>query len=257
MSDWHQLDTTDVLARLGTDSAAGLTTAEADRRRAEHGPNELQAAHGVSPWAIFLAQLKNVLIIILIIAVGLSAVLGHGLEPLVIGVIVFFAVLLGFVQEYRAERAIQALRQMAAPTATVLRDGREADVPARDVVPGDVVRLAAGDRIPADARLIEAINLQTDEAALTGESLPVEKQTATLEGGNLPVGDRRNMVYSGTAVTYGRGRAVVVATGMKTQFGLARSRSSSRRSRAARPRCRRTWTGSAGCWRSARWSSWS
>jgi Ca2+-transporting ATPase len=219
MSDWHQLDTTDVLKRLGTDSTAGLTTAEAGRRLAEHGPNELQTTPGVSPWEIFLAQIKNVLIIILIIAVGLSALLGHGLEALVIGVIVFFAVLLGFVQEYRAEQAIQALRQMAAPTATVLRDGRETDVPAHDVVPGDIVRLAAGDRVPADARLIEAINLQTDEAALTGESLPVEKQTATLEGGNLPVGDRPNMVYSGTAVSYGRGRAVVVATGMKTQFG--------------------------------------
>ena len=219
MSDWHQLDTTDVLERLGTDSTAGLTAQEAGRRLAEHGPNELQATHGVSPWEILWAQVKNVLIIILIIAVGLSAVLGHGLEALVIGIIVFFAVLLGFVQEYRAERAIQALRQMAAPTATVLRDGHELDIPARDVVPGDIVRLGAGDRIPADSRLIEAINLQADEAALTGESLPVEKQTATLDGGNLPVGDRRNMVYSGTAATYGRGRAVVVATGMQTQFG--------------------------------------
>ena len=129
MSDWHQLDATDVLEQLGTDSAAGLTTPEAGRRLAEHGPNELQAAHGVSPWEILLAQLKNVLIIILIIAVGLSAVLGHGLEALVIGVIVFFAVLLGFVQEYRAERAIQALRQMAAPTATVLRDGQRGGRP--------------------------------------------------------------------------------------------------------------------------------
>ncbi|HZO30073.1 MAG TPA: HAD-IC family P-type ATPase, partial [Chloroflexota bacterium] len=219
MRDWHQLDTTDVLERLGTDSTTGLTTVEAARRLAEHGPNELQAAHGVSPWEIFVAQLKNVLIIILIIAVALSALLGHGLEALVIGIIVFFAVLLGFIQEYRAERAIQALREMAAPTATVLRDGREVDVPAREVVPGDVVRLAAGDRIPADGRLIEAINLQADEAALTGESLPVEKQTKLLSGENLPVGDRKNMVYSGTAATYGRGRAVVVATGMKTQFG--------------------------------------
>jgi len=219
MRDWHQLDTTDVLERLRTDSTTGLTTVEAARRLAEHGPNELQAAHGVSPWEIFVAQLKNVLIIILIIAVALSAVLGHGLEALVIGIIVFFAVLLGFIQEYRAERAIQALREMAAPTATVLRDGQEVDIPARDVVPGDVVRLAAGDRIPADARLLEAINLQADEAALTGESLPVEKQTEPLTGENLPVGDRKNMVYSGTAATYGRGRAVVVATGMKTQFG--------------------------------------
>ena len=219
MRDWHQLDTTDVLERLGTDRTTGLTAAEAARRLAEHGPNELQAAHGVSPWEIFVAQLKNVLIIILIIAVALSAVLGHGLEALVIGIIVFFAVLLGFIQEYRAERAIEALREMAAPTATVLRDGQEADVPARDVVPGDVIRLAAGDRIPADGRLLEAINLQADEAALTGESLPVEKQTESLTGENLPVGDRKNMVYSGTAATYGRGRAVIVATGMKTQFG--------------------------------------
>src|SRR5918999_124529 len=185
MSDWHQLDATDVLERMGTDSTAGLTTPEAGRLLAEHGPNELQATHVVSPWGLFAAQFKNVLIVILIIAVGLSAVLGHGLEALVIGVIVFFAVLLGFIQEYRAERAIQALRQMAAPTATVLRDGREVDVPAREVVPGDIVRLSAGDRIPADARLIEAVNLQTDEAALTGESLPVEKRTAPLGGGDL------------------------------------------------------------------------
>ena len=219
MSDWHRLDTTAVIEQQKTDTAAGLTSEEAARRLAEHGPNELQATHGVSPWEILLDQVKNVLIVILIIAVGLSAFLGHGLEALVIGIIVFFAVLLGFIQEYRAERAIQALRQMAAPTATVLRDGREVDVPAREVVPGDVVRLAAGDRIPADARLIEAVNLQADEAALTGESLPVEKQTAPLEGENLPVGDRKNMVYSGTAATYGRGRAVVVATGMQTQFG--------------------------------------
>ncbi len=148
MSDWHQLDTTDVLERLGTDSTAGLTSTEAGRLLAEHGPNELEATHGVSPWEIFVAQLKNVLIVILVIAVGLSAVLGHGLEALVIGIIVFFAVLLGFVQEYRAERAIQALREMAAPTATVLRDGRVVVVPGLDVVLGEVVRLVAGERIP-------------------------------------------------------------------------------------------------------------
>ena len=217
-SDWHQLDATDVLQRLGTDSATGLTAAEAAARLAQHGPNELQAAHRVSAWDLLAAQFKNVLIVILLIAVGLSLFLGHEIEALIIGIIVVFAVVLGFVQEFRAERAIDALRQMAAPTATVLRDGLERDVPARDVVPGDIVRLAAGDRIPADGRLIEAINLQVEEAPLTGESVPVEKQTAPL-GGQLPVGDRRNMVYSGTAATYGRGRAVVVATGMQTEFG--------------------------------------
>jgi Ca2+-transporting ATPase len=219
LSDWHELDVAAALERLGSDGATGLSSTEAERRLAEHGPNELEATHGVPPWRILVQQFQNVLIIILLIAVALSAVLGHGLEALVIALIVFFAVLLGFVQEYRAERSIQALREMAAPTATVVRDGQEVEVPARTVVPGDVVRLAAGDRVPADGRLIEAINLQIDEAPLTGESVPVAKSTAPLSGATLPVGDRRDMVYSGTAATYGRGSAVVVATGMRTEFG--------------------------------------
>jgi Ca2+-transporting ATPase len=219
MAEWHQLDVTDVLQRVGTDSASGLRQPEAARRLAEHGPNELRTSHGVSPWEILAAQFKNLLIVILIIAVVLSAVLGHGIEALVIGIIVIFAALLGFIQEYRAERAIEALRQMAAPTATVLRDGQERELPARDIVPGDIIHLSAGDRIPADSRLIDAVNLQVDEAPLTGESVPVEKQVAALAAGDLSVGDRRNMVYSGTAVTYGRGRAVVVSTGMDTEFG--------------------------------------
>ena len=219
MSDWHQLEVTAALQQLRTDGESGLTSTEASHRLAEHGPNELRAADTVSAWTIFAAQFKNVLIIILLIAVGLSAVLGHALEAVVIGIIVFFAVLLGFVQEFRAERAIEALREMAAPTASVLRDGMEVELPARDLVPGDVVRLSAGDRIPADARLVEAINLQVDEAPLTGESLPVEKHTEPLPDANPPVGDRRNMVYGGTAATYGRGRGVVVATGMSTEFG--------------------------------------
>ena len=126
---------------------------------------------------------------------------------------------LGFVQEYRAERAIEGLRRMAAPVAIALRDGEEQDVAARDLVPGDVVRLEAGARVPADARVIEAVNLKVDEAALTGESLPVRKASAPLAGVDLAVGDRSNMVYAGTTVTYGRGSAVVVATGMRTEFG--------------------------------------
>jgi Ca2+-transporting ATPase len=201
------------------DRSTGLTGSEAARRLAELGPNELQEAHRVSPWELVLAQFKNLLIVILVIAVALSLVFGHGLEAMVIGVIVVLAVLLGFVQEYRAERAIEALRQIAAPTATVVRDGQELELPARELVPGDVIRLAAGDRIPADARLLEAINLQVEEAPLTGESVPVEKHTEALTGDNLPVGDRRNMAYSGTAVTDGRGTALVVETGMRTEFG--------------------------------------
>ncbi|MBZ0168311.1 MAG: cation-translocating P-type ATPase, partial [Kofleriaceae bacterium] len=136
-----------------------------------------------------------------------------------IAVIVLFACLLGFVQEYRAERATEALRQMAAPTATALRDREEVEIPARALVPGDVVLLRAGNKIPADVRLIEAVNLQIEEAALTGESVPIEKYAAPLTNDELALGDRKNMAYAGTAATYGRGRAVVVATGMRTEFG--------------------------------------
>jgi len=219
MSDWWRLSTTDCLAKLNTDAATGLSGQEAQRRLVEHGPNELQAAHRVSPWALFLQQFKNVLIIILLIATALSAFLGHEIEAIAIAVIVLLAVLLGFVQEYRAERAIEALREMAAPTASVLRDGLETEIPARELVPGDVIILRAGDKIPADARLIEAVNLQIEEAALTGESVPVEKNTAPIDSPNPALGDRRNIAYAGTAATYGRGRAVIVATGMNTEFG--------------------------------------
>ncbi|HEY7697857.1 MAG TPA: HAD-IC family P-type ATPase, partial [Vicinamibacteria bacterium] len=169
--------------------------------------------------ALLFEQFKNVLIVILLVATTLSAFLGHWVEAIAIAVIVIFAVLLGFIQEYRAEKAIEALRQMAAPTATVLREGQENEIPARELVPGDVVLLSAGDKVPSDLRLIEAVNLQIEEAALTGESVPVEKHTAPLGDSELPVGDRKNMAYAGTAATYGRGRGVVVATGRSTEFG--------------------------------------
>jgi Ca2+-transporting ATPase len=208
----------EVLRQLES-TETGLSQTEASRRLAEHGPNELQAAHRISPWSILLEQFKNVLIIILLIGTLLSAFLGHGIEAIAIAVIVLFAVLLGFVQEYRAERAIEALREMAAPTATAIRGGEEIEIAARELVPGDVIVLQPGDRIPADIRLLEAINLQIEESALTGESVPAEKDEAPLETDDLPVADRRNMGYAGTAVTYGRGRAVVVATAMETEFG--------------------------------------
>ena len=168
---------------------------------------------------MLLEQFENVLILILLVGAGLSAVLGHQTEAIVISVIVVFAALLGFVQEYRAERALEALRELAAPTATVVRGGRELDVPARELVPGDLVRLTAGDRVPADGRVCDAANLAVEEAALTGESVPVEKSTAALRGAALPIGDRTNMVYAGTAVSHGRGSVLVVATGSRTEFG--------------------------------------
>lgn len=215
---WHTLSIEEVSQHLAS-TLSGLSNDEAARRLSEYGPNELQAAHRISPWAILAEQFKNVLIIILLVATLLSVFLGHGIEAIAITVIVLFAVVLGFIQEYRAERAIEALRQMAAPTATVLRDGREQDIAARDLVPGDVVILRAGDKIPADARISESINLQIEEAALTGESVPVEKTTAPLAKPDLGLGDRKNMAYAGTAATYGRGRAIIVATAMDTEFG--------------------------------------
>jgi P-type Ca2+ transporter type 2C len=216
--EWHVLGIRDVLKHLSTQQD-GLSSEEASRRLTQYGPNELQATHRISPWEILLEQFKNVLIIILIIATIISAFLGEGVDAIVIAVIVLFAVGLGFIQEYRAERAIEALRQMAAPTASVMRDGEEIEIPAREVVPGDIVLLRAGDKIPADARLVEAINLQIEEAALTGESVPVEKHANPIPNGSLAIADRKNLTYAGTAATYGRGRAVIVATGMNTEFG--------------------------------------
>ena len=215
---WHTL-TRDAAYELLSSSPNGLTSAEASKRLLETGPNEIKAAKRISAWEILMEQFKNVLVLILLGAAAISLFLDHGVEAIVIAVIVLFAVFLGFIQEYRAERAIEALRRMAAPTASVLRDGIEGKIPARDLVPGDVILLHTGDRIPADARLLEAVNLQLEEAALTGESVPVEKHIQLLSGDDLPVGDRKNMVYAGTAATYGRGRALVVATGMQTEFG--------------------------------------
>ena len=212
------LSVAEVCSRLET-SPAGLSFAEAAARLSRYGPNELQAAGRTSPWVLLLSQFKNVLIIILLVATALSALLGHGVEAIAITIIVLFAALLGFVQEYRAERAMDALRRMTAPTATVLRDGEELEVAARELVPGDVVILRAGNIIPADCRLLEAINLQVQEAPLTGESMPVEKSAQPPAGADLPAGDRTNMVFTGTSASYGRGRGIVVATGMQTEFG--------------------------------------
>src|SRR5512141_3227849 len=181
MRSWHTLTIDQTFHEL-TSQPGGLSGAEAVERMSQYGPNELQAAHRISPWEILLEQFKNVLILILLGATVISLFLGHGLESIVIPVIVLFAVILGFIQEYRAERAIEALRQMAAPTATVLRDGMEVKVPAKELVPGDVILLHTGDRVPADARLLESINLQVEEAALTGESVPVEKHGCALVG---------------------------------------------------------------------------
>jgi P-type Ca2+ transporter type 2C len=216
---WHGRGVEEVAAALETSTSFGLVGAEAAARLRAYGRNELEVAARARPWRLLLEQFRNVLILILLVGAGLSAGLGHGTEAIVISVIVVFAALLGFLQEYRAERALEALRRMAAPSATVVRDGRERDVPAHELVPGDLVRLTAGGKVPADGRVCEAVDLAVEEAALTGESMPVEKATMPLPDSELPLGDRVNMVYAGTTVTHGRGSALVVATASRTEFG--------------------------------------
>jgi Ca2+-transporting ATPase len=214
---WHNLDVPEVLASLDS-KHDGLSQEEAQRRLAEFGPNELAGKKKNSPWIIFLEQFKNFLIIILLVAVVLSAIMGETADAIVIFAIVLFAAGLGFIQEYRAEKAMEALKRMAAPMASVLRGSKEAEIPSRELVPGDIIILRTGDRIPADARLIEAVNLKTDEASLTGESVPLQKTTQALPV-EVNIGDRKNMAFMGTAAVYGRGTAVVTATGMGTEFG--------------------------------------
>jgi Ca2+-transporting ATPase len=217
MEKWHNLGSDEALQRL-TSRRSGLTEVEAKERLARFGPNELRNAKKISPWKLFLEQFKSILIIILLFAVVLSAVIGEPIDAVIIAVIVLFACGLGFIQEYRAERAMEALKKMAAPTASVLRDGNEEEIPARELVPGDVIVIRTGDRIPADARLIEAVNLKTNEAPLTGESVPIEKISTSIQG-DVNIGDKRNMVFTGTAAVYGRGTAIVTDTGMTTEFG--------------------------------------
>jgi Ca2+-transporting ATPase len=219
---WYNLDVAGVVSSLSS-NAEGLTPEEAEKRLAQYGPNELVEKKKTSPLMLFLEQFKNFLIIILLVAAIVSGVLalsgeGDMWDPVLIVIIVFFAAGLGFVQEYRSEKAMEALKQMAAPTATVIRNKEEEEIPARELVPGDIIVLETGDRIPTDARLIETVNLKIDEASLTGESVAVDKMIQIIPG-DVPVGDRRNMAYMGTTAVYGRGKAVVTATGMTTEFG--------------------------------------
>jgi Ca2+-transporting ATPase len=215
---WHTLDAAEALRALDSDPRTGLAADEAARRLGTYGPNELKKEDRPSPWLIFLGQFKNILIIILLVATVLSAAVGELFDAALIFVIVVFCALLGFVQEYRAEKALEALKKMLSPTVRLIRDGREQDVPAKEIVPGDILLLEAGYKVPADARLVDNASLRCDEAPLTGESLPVAKNIGTLPPA-VRVADRTNMVYTGTVVAYGRGKAVVTATGPRTEFG--------------------------------------
>jgi Ca2+-transporting ATPase len=200
-------------------SKDGLTATEAASRLRQYSPNELQEQEGKGLLRMFLEQFTQTMVLILIVAAVVSGLLGKGMETVAIGAIVILFGVLGFASEYRAKRAMASLKQMAVPVVRVRRDGRLQEISARDLVPGDIIVLETGNAVPADARLIESVNLCIQEAALTGESESVEKNTAAIPEGDLPLGDRRNMVYLGTAATYGRGTAVVVETAMRTELG--------------------------------------
>ena len=221
---WHSLEVDEVLHTLNA-KMDGLSQEEAQERLQEFGPNELKKEKRKSPVKLFLEQFTDILIIILLAAMVLSIIIGlqsqseaEIYDAVVIFAIVMACAVLGFTQEYKAEKALEALKKMTAPTATVLRDGKEVELETRDIVPGDIILVYTGDKVPADARLIEAINMKTDEASLTGESTSVNKNVASLPE-EIIVSDRRNSVFTGTVVVYGRGKGVVTSTGMNTEFG--------------------------------------
>ncbi len=219
MANWYQLETKAVLQQLASDVDNGLSAGEVSRRLAQYGPNELTERGVKSPWAILWEQLTGIMVVILIVSAVISLLLGETTDALIILIIVILNAILGFTQEYRAEQAMAALKRMAVPYVRVRREGHMQEIRAQEIVPGDIFLLEAGNVVPADARLLESINLRVQEAILTGESEAVQKHTDALQGDNPPLGDRINMVYMGTTVTYGRGEAVVIATGMQTQLG--------------------------------------
>jgi Ca2+-transporting ATPase len=227
---WHAMEVSEVLQKLNA-SFEGLSSKEAHERLIKYGYNEIRKVKRKTIFHMFLNEFKDVFILLLITATIFSAIIGYWevlnkraefmeayADAITIGAIVILCAAMGFIQEYRAEKAIEALRKLAAPKARVIRDGEEVIIPAREVVPGDILVLEEGDHIPADARLIEAIELRTNEAVLTGESTPVSKELVILPE-DTPISERRNMVFSATYVVSGRGKAIVTATGMNTEFG--------------------------------------
>jgi len=216
---WHTYDGAEVLRRLGTQLAHGLDDAGVTQRQIVYGPNELVEQNRKSPWRILREQLSSTMVVVLIVAAIASALLGDYGDSIAILAIVVLNAILGFSQEYRAERTMAALQQLTVPTVTVRRNGGIREIAARELVPGDIVLLEVGERVPADGRVLQSANLRTQEAALTGESAPVDKSADRLPSAELPLGDRRNMVYLGTTVSYGRGQVAVTATGMQTELG--------------------------------------
>ena len=216
--NWHTLSIEEVLKETGS-KPDGLDDAAVQQKTEEYGKNELISKKKISPLVIFLRQFLDVMILVLGVAAVISVFIGEVSDTIVIVVIIVLNAVIGFIQEYRAEQAMEALKKMAAPSSNVTRNGKNIEVPTADLVPGDIVLLEAGNSVPADIRLSENESLKTNEASLTGESNPIDKKTEALDEKDLPLGDRVNMVYKGTQVMHGHGKGIVVATGMKTELG--------------------------------------
>lgn len=219
MKDWHCRTISEAMQQLDSDAANGLSNDEVASRRVEYGPNELVETGGRGPWRILWEQLSGAMVLLLVVAAAVSLLLHEYTDAIVIMAIVVLNSALGFAQDYRAEKALAALKKLAVPIVRIRRDGVVREISARDLVPGDLVLLEVGNYVPADCRLLESVNLKIQEAALTGESDAVEKQVDALTGEDLPLGDRTNMAYMGTVVTYGHAQAMVTATGMSTELG--------------------------------------
>jgi Ca2+-transporting ATPase len=219
MSNWFNYSSEQVIKALATNLTHGLTSFEARRRLEEVGHNQLNAVLKISPWRIFFSQFTDFMVLVLIGAAIVSGIIGEKEDALTIIAIIIINALLGFFQEYRAEKSLEALKELTSPLAYVRRDGKLLKVPAKELVPGDIMVLENGRRIPADGRVVEVVDLEVNEATLTGESMAVPKKTEVLQEPQSSLGDRRNMVFAGTVVTGGRGQAVVSATGMKTEIG--------------------------------------
>jgi Ca2+-transporting ATPase len=217
----HTLAVEEVAARLGVQRDFGLTSQQARERRVQYGPNRLSEALPRSAWLVFFGQFKSILIFILIGAALLSALIGSVKDAIVILAVVVINAVVGFYQEYRAERSLTALKEMLPAKTRVRREGEKHEIAAEDLVPGDVVLLEEGDRVPADGRLFIAAGLEIDESALTGESRPVGKQTAALKTVEAPLGDRVNMAFLNSVLARGRAELIVTATGVHTEMGLS------------------------------------
>jgi len=218
--DWYSLEKQEVSTKLNTDIEKGISSDLANERLKSFGYNELIGKKGITFWQMLLSQFQDFLVLILIGASLVSAIIGEVTDAVVIILIVVLNAALGVIQESRANKALEALKKMAAPEAKVIRDGKIIEIPARELVPGDLVLLEAGNYVPADLRLVESINLKIEEASLTGESVPAEKNAEIVFNKEVPLGDRSNSAFMSTVVTYGRGKGIVVGTGMNTEIGL-------------------------------------